>query len=67
MKQISRLRVNKENLVNSPDIKNIVSNTTKQIDDIVPKKQFDFESMTVENISKLKNSSDRIEAGISYL
>lgn len=66
MKRLSKLRVNKEKLVTSPEMKQVVSETTKKIDEIVPKKQFDFEKMVVEDIAKLWDEA-RIEAWSFYI
>ncbi len=66
MKQISKLRVNKEMLVQSPDIKNIVWKTNNKVDKIIPKKQLDFEKALVWDIAKLADK-DRIEAWSFYL
>ena len=66
MKQISKLRVNKEMLVQSPDIKNIIWKTNNKVDKIIPKKQLDFEKALVWDIAKLADK-DRIEAWSFYL
>ncbi|PIE84957.1 hypothetical protein CSA08_04520 [Candidatus Gracilibacteria bacterium] len=50
MKQISKLRINKERLVQSLEVKNVVGETSGKVDEIVPKKVFDFESKLVDNL-----------------
>lgn len=63
MKQISKLRVNKERLVQSPEIKTAVWETNSKVSEIIPKKEFDFESKLADNLpeeqlkelKKLKN------------
>jgi len=50
MKQISKLRVNKEIIVSSPEIKKVVSNVTSQVDDIVPKKEVDIELLAKKRV-----------------
>ncbi len=50
MKQISKLRINKERLVQSLEVKNVVWETSWKVDEIVPKKVFDFESKLVDNL-----------------
>lgn len=66
MKQISKLRSNKENLVNNSSIKQVVWETNNKVADIIPKKQLDFENALVEDIAKLWNK-DRLEAWKVYL
>jgi len=66
MKQISKLRINKERLVQSPKIKNVIWDTNNKVDEIVPKKEFDFEKAVVEDIAKLWDK-DRIDAWKFYL
>lgn len=53
MKNFTKNRLNKESLVSSPDVKDVVGIVNKQVDNIVPKKQIDFEKIMVEDISKL--------------
>ena len=66
MKQISKLRINKERLVQSPEIKNVIWETNNKVAEIVPKKEFDFEKAVVEDIAKLWDK-DRIDAWKFYL
>jgi len=66
MKQISKLRVNKERLVNSSDLKQIIWETNNKVIEIVPKKQLDFEKLVIEDIAKLWDK-DRLEAWKFYL
>lgn len=66
MKQISKLRVNKETLVQSVDMKDVVWKTKWEIERIVPPKQFDFEKMLIEDIAKLWDL-DRVEVWSFYL
>ncbi len=66
MKNISKRRVHKENLVSSPDVKDVIWKVNSKVDDIIPKKQFDFEWSIVEDIAKLWDI-DRLEAWSFYL
>ncbi len=66
MKKFAKNRINKENLVSSPNVKNVIGNVNKKVDNIVPKKQFDFEWSVVEDIAKLWDK-DRLEAGSHFL
>ena len=68
MKEITRLRphINKESIVASPEIRWVVKETSKKVDEIVPKKQLDFSKMLVEDIAKLWDK-ERLEAGSFYL
>lgn len=66
MKQISKLRVNKERLVNSPDVKQVVWETNSKVANIVPKKEFDFENKLADNLpeeqlKQLKNLKQKLE------
>ena len=66
MKKIAKLRINKENLVSAPEVKGVIWEINKKVDDVVPKKQFDFEEMITDDIAKLCDA-DRLEAGKSFL
>ncbi|MDD3794190.1 MAG: hypothetical protein PHI37_05225 [Candidatus Gracilibacteria bacterium] len=68
MKEIARLRphTSKESVIVSPEIRGVVKETGKKIDEIVPKKQLDFSKMLVEDIAKL-GDKERLEAGSFYL
>ncbi|MBW7954513.1 hypothetical protein H3C61_01745 [Candidatus Gracilibacteria bacterium] len=66
IKEVAKLRVNKENLVKSPEIKGVISDTNKKINEVIPKKQVDFNKMLVEDIAKL-GDKERGEAGSFYL
>lgn len=68
MKEVTKLRphTNKESIVTSPEVKWVVKETWKKVDEIVPKRQLDFSKMLVEDISKLWNK-ERLEAGSFYL
>ncbi|MCH2188453.1 hypothetical protein MK079_01330, partial [Candidatus Gracilibacteria bacterium] len=66
MKEISKLRTKKETIVQSSELKTLITETQGYIDTLVPKKQFYFESLTLQDISKL-GDADRIEAGKFYL
>jgi len=66
MKEISKLRVNKERLVQSPEMKTVVWETNNKVAEIIPKKQLDFEKAVVEDIAKLWDK-DRIDAWKFYL
>ncbi len=66
MKQISKLRVNKESLVNSPDVKEVVWETNSKVANIVPKREFDFENKLADNLSEeqlkqLKDLKQKLE------
>jgi len=66
IKEVARLRVNKESLVKSPEIKWVISDTNKKVNEVIPKKQVDFNKMLVEDIAKLWDK-ERLEAGSFYL
>ncbi|MGE4443535.1 MAG: hypothetical protein AB7E37_00905 [Candidatus Altimarinota bacterium] len=66
IKEVARLRVNKESLVKSPEIKGVISDTNKKVNEVIPKKQVDFNKMLVEDIAKL-GDKERLEAGSFYL
>lgn len=53
MKEIAKHTAKKETLVNTPEIKWVISETNKKIEDIVPKKEVDFEKKLQENIVKI--------------
>lgn len=44
MKEISKLRVKKENLVSSIEVKEVIWDVHNKLDDILPKKELDFEA-----------------------
>ncbi len=52
MKQISKLRINKERLVNSSDLKQVILETNNKVDEIVPKKELDFENLVIKELQK---------------
>lgn len=52
MKEIVKHRAKKEVLVNTPEIKWVISETNKKIENIVPKKEVDFDKMLIEDIGK---------------
>ena len=66
MKEISRLRVNKERLVESSKLKQVVWDTRNKVNKIVPKQEIDFEKALVEDIAKLWDKQ-RLEAASFYL
>ena len=66
MSEITKLRANKERLVSSSEVKTVITDTNRKIDDIVPKKEVDFDKMLVEDIAKLWDK-DRIDAASFYL
>lgn len=56
MKEISKLKVNKEILVNAPEVKEVVSSTNRKVEEIIPKQEFDFWNTLADNLpeSQLK-------------
>lgn len=68
MKELAKLRphTTKESIIVSPEVKWLVKETWKKVDEIVPKKQLDFNKMLVEDIAKLWNK-ERLEAWSFYL
>lgn len=52
MKEIAKHKAKKEALVNTPEIKWVISETNKKIENILPKKEVDFERKLQENIGK---------------
>lgn len=50
-REIARLRVVKENIVSSPEVKAVVSDVSSKLDSILPKKQVDFEKKLKENVN----------------
>nr|MDD3720419.1 phosphotransferase [Candidatus Gracilibacteria bacterium] len=66
MKELAKLRSHKENIIASSEVKGVVKETSKKVDEIVPKKQLDFNKMLVEDIAKL-GDKERLEAGSFYL
>lgn len=64
IKQISKLRVNKETLVESLEVKKVILDTTSKIDEIVPKKVFDLESVVETELPKktVNKSEKSLEA-----
>jgi hypothetical protein len=61
MKQIVKLRANKEKIVSNIEMKQVINQMTKKVEDIVPKQTMSFEKLLIEDIAKL-NDSDRILA-----
>lgn len=53
MKEIAKLRAKKETLVNTPEIQWVIVETNKKIEDIVPKKEVDFERKLQEDITEI--------------
>jgi hypothetical protein len=49
MKEISKLRVKKENLVSSIEVKEVIWDVHNKLDDILPKKELDFEAELNKN------------------
>lgn len=66
MKEIVKHTAKKEALMNTPEIKWIISETNKKIENILPKKEVDFNKMPVEDIAKLWEK-ERLEAGSFFL
>ncbi len=66
MKELSRLWVNKEHIVQSAEVKGAIRETRSKVDDIIPKKQIDFEKALLEDVAKLGNA-ERKEAAKFYL
>jgi len=66
MKEISKLRKPAERVVEWKEVKGIISETRWKIDELVTKKQLDFEKSLIEDIAKLWNK-DRIDAWKFYL
>ncbi|MDD2565610.1 MAG: hypothetical protein PHZ26_02380 [Candidatus Gracilibacteria bacterium] len=66
MKQIVKFRGKSEIIAGSPKIKSVIYKTVSKVDELVPKKQLNFESFLVEDIAKLGNK-ERLEAGSFYL
>lgn len=66
MKQIVKFRWKSEIIAWSPKIKSVIYKTVSKVDELVPKKQLNFESFLVEDIAKLWNK-ERLEAGSFYL
>lgn len=65
-RELSKLRKPAERVVESPEIKNVVWETRWKVDEIVPKKEMDFDKMLVEDIAKLWDK-ERLEAWSFYL
>ena len=63
MKQISKLRKPSERVVESSQAKNIIWEIRKEIDEIVPKKELDFENLIIEDVAKLWDK-DRIDTDL---
>lgn len=66
MKEITRFKTPKEAIVTSPEVKWLLKETGRQVNEIVPKKQVDFSKMLVKDISKLWDK-ERLEAWSFYL
>jgi hypothetical protein len=66
LKQLAKLRINKEKLVESIDTKKLIWSVKWKVDKIIPKKQIDFGQMVTEDIAKLWNI-DRLEAWKIFL
>lgn len=66
MKELSRLWLNKERIVQSAEVKWVIHQTKSRIDSIIPKKQVDFEKAFLEDVAKLGNA-ERKEAAKFYL
>jgi hypothetical protein len=47
MKQIVKLRANKEKIVSNIDVKQVINQTTKKVEDIVPKQTVNFEKLLI--------------------
>jgi hypothetical protein len=58
MKQISKLRINKEKLVNSPEVKQVVLDVNNKLNEIIPKKELDFKNLLKERGINNKKSID---------
>lgn len=65
-RELSKLRKPAERVVESPEIRNVVWVTRWKVDEIVPKKQMDFDKMLVEDIARL-GDKERLEAWSFYL
>ena len=59
MKQIVKLRANPEKIVSSNEVKGVIWSTQAKIDEIIPKKEFDFENEL--KISELQEKWKRME------
>ncbi len=66
IRELASYRLHKENIVINTEIKWVITETTSRVDNIIPKKELDFESMLVDDIVKLWDQ-DRLEAGSTYL
>lgn len=66
MKELKNFRAHKENIPTSPEVKWVVQETSKKVEELVPKKQIDFEKLLVEDVKKLW-PKERLEAGSFYL
>ncbi len=66
MKEIAKIKKPAERFVENPKVKGIIWETRWKVDELIPKKQLDFEKLLVEDIAKLWDK-ERLEVASSYL